>query len=100
MLHVIDQRLCSIMHVKNRFFGGLDVIVTGDFYQVPLVKDKWIFQQLDLGLNALALNFWRECIKCYELKIIMRQSDSLFINILNRFQNATHIIEDIHTINN
>ena len=30
----------------------------------------------------------------------MRQSDSIFINISNRFSNTTHSIEDIHTTNN
>ena len=43
MLNAIDQRLRSIKHVQNNFFGGLDVIVTSDFYQAPLVRDKWIF---------------------------------------------------------
>lgn len=100
MLHAIDQRLRSIMHVQNKVFGGLDVIVTGDFYQAPPVRDKWVFQQLDFGLNAIAPNFWREYMKCYELKTIVRQNDPIFINILNRFRKATHTTGDVEFLNN
>jgi ATP-dependent DNA helicase PIF1 len=63
MLNAIDQRLRSIKHVQNKVFGGVDVIVTGDFYQAPLVRDKWVFQKPDEGLNAIAPNFWHDHIK-------------------------------------
>ena len=85
MLNAIDQRLHSIKHVQNIFFGGLDVIVISDFYQAPLVRNKWIFQKINEGLSALSPNFWQDHIKCYELNIVMRQNDLVFINILNRF---------------
>jgi len=29
--------------VHNQFMGGLDVIMTCDFYQTPLVQVSWIF---------------------------------------------------------
>ena len=99
MLNAIEQRLRSIKHVQNSFFGGLDVIVTGDFNQAPLVRDKWIFQKIDEGLNALAPNFWQDHIKCHELSTIMRQNDLVFINILNKFRKEIHTIDDIKTIN-
>jgi hypothetical protein len=51
MLNAIDQRLRFIKHVQEKFSGGVDVIVTGDFYQAPLVRDKWVFQRIDDGLN-------------------------------------------------
>jgi hypothetical protein len=43
MFNVIDNRLKSIKHIQNKFFGGVDVIMTCDFYQTPIVKDSWIF---------------------------------------------------------
>jgi hypothetical protein len=76
------------------------VIVTSDFYQAPLVRDKWVFQRIDEGLNAIAPNFWYDHIKCYELNTIMRQNDLMFINILNKFRRAIHTVEDIDIINN
>jgi hypothetical protein len=39
MLNAIDQRLRSIKHIQNNFFGGLDAIVTGDFYQTLPIRD-------------------------------------------------------------
>jgi len=56
MLDVVDQRLPFIKHVQNIYFGGIDVIVCGDFYQAPLINDKWVFQKLDNRLNSLALS--------------------------------------------
>jgi hypothetical protein len=100
MLDAIDQRLRSIKHFKNKYFLGVYVIVCGDFYQAPPVRDKWVFQKLDDGLNSLAPNFWNDCIKCYELITVMRQNDPHFIDILNRFRKGTHNITDIHTMNN
>ncbi len=32
MLNVINNRLKSIKHIQKKFFGGVDVIMTSDFY--------------------------------------------------------------------
>ncbi len=36
MLNVKDNRLRFMKHIQNKFFGGVDVIMTYDFYQTPL----------------------------------------------------------------
>jgi hypothetical protein len=59
MFIVINNRLRSIKHIQNNFFGGVDVIMTSDFYQTPLVKDSWIFQNIKDNVNALAKTIWR-----------------------------------------
>jgi hypothetical protein len=92
MLNVINQRLRSIKHEQNNFFEGLDVIVTNDFYQALLERNKWIFQKVDEDLNAIAPNFGHDHIKFYELNTIMCQDDLMFINILNRFLKIIHTI--------
>jgi hypothetical protein len=56
MFNVIDNRLRSIKHIQNIFLGGVDVIMTSDCYQAPLVKDSWIFQSNKDNVNALASN--------------------------------------------
>jgi hypothetical protein len=50
--------------------------------------------------DGLIPNFWKEKIKCYELKQVMRQSDEQFINILNQNLIATQFQLDVYTINN
>jgi hypothetical protein len=40
--------------------GGLDIIMIGDFYQVLLVQDSWIFSTKNIGFNILATNFWHK----------------------------------------
>ncbi len=57
MFNVIDNRPRSIKPIQNKFFGGVDVIVTNDFYQAPYEKDSWIFQNIKNNVNALAPNF-------------------------------------------
>jgi hypothetical protein len=79
--------------------GGLDVIMIGDFYQVPLVWDWWIFSSKNIGFNILTTIFWHENVKWYKRHKIMRLNDVHFINILNRFQNASQTNENIHFMN-
>ncbi len=57
MFNVIDNRLKSIKYIQIFFLGGVDVIMTGDSYQTPHVKDSWIFQNIKDNVNALTPNF-------------------------------------------
>jgi hypothetical protein len=59
MFNVINNRLRSIKHIQNKVFGGVDVIMTSDFYQIPPMKDSWIFQNIKDNVNALAPNIWQ-----------------------------------------
>jgi hypothetical protein len=99
MLDAINKTRRSIKHVQNKFFGGVDVIVIGYFYQAPPIRDKWVFQRIDEGLNTITPNFWHDHIECYELSTMMGQNDFMFINILNRFRKAVHTVKDIDIIN-
>jgi hypothetical protein len=64
MFNVIDNSLRSIKHIQNNFFGGVDVIMIGDFFQAPLMKDSWIFQNIKDNVNILAPNFWQTNVQC------------------------------------
>jgi len=59
MFNVINNRLRSIKHIQNKFFGGVNGIMTYDFYQTPHVKDNWMFQNIKDNFNALTPNFWQ-----------------------------------------
>ncbi len=54
MFNVINNRLRSIKQIQKNVFGCVDDIMIGDFYQAPLVKDSWIFQNIKDNVNALA----------------------------------------------
>merc|ERR1712033_63396 len=64
----INQKLKQIMG-SQEYFGGLNVIATGDFHQLPLVGDQWIFNQTRIRgrCNATATNIWRVYFKMYKL---------------------------------
>ncbi len=65
--------------------GGLDIIMTCDFYQTPpIIWDSWIFKFKIDGFNVLTTIFLCKNVKCYELKQVMRQNDLEFINILEK----------------
>jgi hypothetical protein len=43
MFDVIDHSLKAIKHIQNQVLGGLDVIMSSNFYEELPVKDCWIF---------------------------------------------------------
>jgi hypothetical protein len=67
IFNVIDNRLRSIKHIQNNFFGDVDVIITSDSYQTPPMKYNWIFQNIKDNVNALAPDFLQTYVQCYEL---------------------------------
>lgn len=65
----------SKFFLSNRAFGGIQLILSGDFLQLPVVKsDKFCFEA----------ESWSSCIKnVIELTEVVRQEDKQFISILN-----------------
>ncbi len=81
-----DLRLSIIKQIHNEFMGGLDVIMTNDFYQAPFVRNSWIFKPITNTFNTIALNYyWLKYVQCYELQEVMQQDDINFSNyIINK----------------
>ncbi len=84
MFNVKDNWLRVINHIQNEFFGGLNVIMSCDFYQSPPIKDCWIFFSFNGIINALAPFFWKNNVKCFELSSVMQQINTQFIKTLNK----------------
>ncbi len=99
MFNAIDNRLRSIKHIQNNFFGGVDVIMTIYFFQAPPMKNSWIFQNIKNNVNALTPNFWQTYVQCYKLNKVMQQSDMVFIQTLNKFHTTIENTKDIQSIN-
>ncbi|CAF1555755.1 unnamed protein product, partial [Rotaria sordida] len=73
MFQHVDARLQQIMKSKKPF-GGVSVIVLGDFNQLRPVGDKYIFQ-FNNSYNALVDNPLWSLFELFELTEIMRQKD-------------------------
>lgn len=77
-------------------FGGLSVLVFGDFQQLKPVQEGYAFSTLKSGVKALAGNPLWELFKLFELDEIMRQKDDLtFAQSLTRFAKGELNEEDV-----
>ncbi len=104
LLDAIDYRLRSVKGDYSRPFGGVQLLMIGDLYQLPpIVKDhEWNYLKEFYGsphfFEARAL---REAGFTYiELDKIFRQSDDRFINLLNALRNDRCTAQDLAELNN
>lgn len=103
VLDAIDYRLKAAKRNYKQAFGGVQVLMIGDLYQLPpVVRDhEWSIMrnhyQSAFFFDALAL---RESGFVYiELEKIFRQHDDVFIRILNNLRNNIASTEDIAELN-
>ena len=96
MFCLLNLRLQQIKE-NQRLFGGVHVIVVGDFFQLMPVFDQWIFSNLSAEYGPLATNLWTQCgFVLHELTQIMRQKDDQeFAQIMNRLREGNHTSQDI-----
>ncbi|XP_061601162.1 uncharacterized protein LOC133463585 [Cololabis saira] len=86
-ISMVDHRLLTYVHSRLRRikqtgnvapFGNVCVIAVGDFFQLPPVRGKPLYEE-DLGVNL-----WSSLFKVVELTEIVRQKDGNFAALLNR----------------
>ena len=81
-----NQRLKEIVGTKKDF-GGLHVIVVGDFFQMAPVRDSYLFKDDSRSNGPLATNLWTKHMQIYTLTEIMHQrGEKLFCEVLNRLR--------------
>jgi ATP-dependent DNA helicase PIF1 len=90
VLDAIDQSL-KLNRNNDKPFGGIQVILLGDIYQLPPVireNEKDIFNKFyPNGHYFFNANCFHESqFKTYELSKVYRQKDKFFINILNKIR--------------
>ena len=96
----IDMRLQEITGC-NKPFGGKQVILVGDFLQLPpVVKEKTEAEYLDRelgGYYAFQTALWQQAdLQCVCLQTVHRQgNDALFMKILNHLRYGELEIRDI-----
>jgi hypothetical protein len=103
ILDAIDYRLRSVRGNYHQSFGGVQVLLIGDLYQLPpIVKDhEWrVMQQYYRSphfFHAHALQ--QDGFVYIELDHIFRQQDPVFIRILNNLRNNVITEADISVLN-
>lgn len=83
-ISMMNARLFSLLNNIGKLirrnkkpFGGVQIILSGDFYQLPPITGKFCFESPD----------WAECIQqSILLKTIYRQNDPVFTKILNQIR--------------
>ncbi|XP_044598214.1 ATP-dependent DNA helicase PIF1-like, partial [Cotesia glomerata] len=90
MIQQVDSRLKQIFQTSKPF-GGVSVIVFGDFNQLAPVGDRYVFEAhaTDLYGDIIGNPLWN-LFTSYELTEIMRQkNDVKFAKALNNLANGT-----------
>lgn len=84
-------------HVRrnDKPFGGIQLILCGDFLQLPPVVKTTPQSQTNSKRFCFQTETWQQVISCsFELKQVHRQKDSEFVRILN-FIRVGHVTDEI-----
>jgi hypothetical protein len=95
--------ICQNIRKNNMFFGGIQVIFTGDFLQLLPVfnKNKDLYENIDdrLIIESPLFNRMFNDENIIILKENFRQkNDSVFINVLLRIRDGTFTEDDINVL--
>lgn len=97
----IDRKL-RLYRMRDEPFGGIQVVMFGDLYQLPpvLKKDeKDILLMLYRGVYFFYAHvFLKYGFRVIELNTVFRQSDSRFVEILNHIRNYKMTARDIEDL--
>jgi DNA polymerase III delta prime subunit len=103
LLDAIDYRLRSAKGNFRQSFGGVQLLMIGDLFQLPpIVKDEeWhtLRQYYRSAHFFEAQSLKQDGFVYVELEKIFRQSDQRFIDLLNNLRNNTCSAEDIQALN-
>ena len=79
---ILDAVGRAVLKQPRKPFGGLQVMFSGDFYQLPPVGDR---EEPDTVAFCFESSAWRETFPCVVvLKSVFRQSDPAYIKVLNQ----------------
>lgn len=103
LLDAIDFRMRSVKRNFNQSFGGTQVLMIGDLYQLPpVIRDnerQFLAKYYTTGFFFEALALKDSSFVYIELDRIFRQSDPTFINLLNNLRNNCPTLHDIALLN-
>ncbi|MDL2222755.1 DEAD/DEAH box helicase [Bacteroidales bacterium OttesenSCG-928-M11] len=101
-LDAIDTTL-RIIRRNTLPFGGVQILYIGDLFQLPPVvkEDDWnLLKENYQGIFFFHAKVMEQTNPIYiELKTVYRQSDSIFVDLLNRIRNNKTTPNDLKTLN-
>lgn len=103
MLDKIDRAL-QVNRKNTRPFGGVQILMVGDFYQLPPVTKRAEVEVLQAAgyedFSALGAKALRDLdVRVVELETIFRQKDPEFINLLGNIRSGQHLKGTLEFIN-
>lgn len=102
IMDAIDERLREATG-KDIPFGGVQVVMFGDVYQLPPVVEENLapyFENVYGGHFFFNAEVWREAaFNIYELTQVFRQKDPIFREILNAVRDGTVVEGQIEQLN-
>ena len=103
LLDAIDHRMRTVRQNRYQSFGGAQVLLIGDLYQLPPVvkEDEWrILQRWYRSPHFFEARVIKEHGYAHiELDKIFRQRDDAFIHVLNNLRNNTVTAADVELLN-
>jgi len=105
LINMIDIKLRAAKESPDLYFGGVHIIFTGDFSQLPPVQATPLFRKPSTNETKSPQSIsggilWVNAINCcIKLKATHRFSDKKFGDILGRFRGGTVTANDLQTIN-
>ncbi|XP_053698655.1 uncharacterized protein LOC128745602 [Sabethes cyaneus] len=91
ILNTVHTRLQNISGNYDDAFGGKDILLCGDFRQLPPVNARAPFKPVNNSLGGASL--WQS-LKFFPLRQVMRQSDTEFSSILTKIGNGEQLSDD------
>ena len=103
LLDCIDVVLQHVRRAKSQPFGGVQLLLIGDLYQLPPVVKNHEWQYLSSHYKTMfffdSIAFKKNPAVFIELDKIYRQSDQQFIDVLNRLRNNKLTEQDAQMLN-
>lgn len=103
VLDAIDHRLRSVKGNYRQPFGGVQLLMIGDLYQLPPVVKDHEWQYLRSHYNSMyfyeSVALRQEGFSYIELSKVFRQKDDLFLRVLNNLRNNACTAEDLEVLN-
>ncbi len=88
------NKVFQMVRQNDKAFGGIQLVVLGDFYQLPPVSQT---NDVDFCFNSDA--WYQGDFKLFELTEVFRQSDIRFIQLLNNIRYAALNDDDLALLN-